>query len=237
MDNCSAHKPTISLKNVSIFLLPPNTTSILQLCDMGVIKSTKSYFRHEMRRKLIDILDDAPEAGLMAQTVVKRINLLDAMHMIKGAWAKVTTATIQKCWKKGGFTNDEPENVIISLPPPPVGQREEEFRNWVSIDDDVLTVKERTEEEFTEELVSMIQNNDGLVVEVSDDDDNGEPEEETPSAAEMRECLRRLVLGLDRTGFQKMDMFSAVKREVEDHLRTTFPPRQTSLSSFFCSNK
>ena len=113
----------------------------------------------------------------------------------------------------------------------------EEFRNWVSIDDDVLTVKERTKEEFTEELVSMIQNNDGLVVEVSDDDDNDEPEEETPSAAEIRECLRRLVLELDRTGFQKMDMFSTVKREVEDHLRTTFPPRQTSLSSFFCSNK
>ena len=123
------------------------------------------------------------------------------------------------------------------MPPPPVGQREEEFRNWVSIDNDVLTVKERTEEEFTEELVSMIQNNDRLVVEVSDDDDNDEPEEEAPLAAEMRECLRQLVLGLDRTGFQKMDMFSAVKREVEDHLRTTFPPRQTSLSSFFCSNK
>ena len=35
VDNCSAHKPTISLKNVSIFLLPPNTTSILQPCDMG----------------------------------------------------------------------------------------------------------------------------------------------------------------------------------------------------------
>ena len=77
VDNCSAQKPTVSLKNVLIFLLPLNTTSILQPCDMGVIKSMKSYFRHEMRQKLIDVLDDAPEAGLMAQTVVKRINLLD----------------------------------------------------------------------------------------------------------------------------------------------------------------
>ena len=89
VDNCSDHKPTISLKNVSIFLLPPNTTSILQPCDMGVIKSMKSYFRHEMRQKLINILDDAPEAGVMAQTVVKRINLLDAIHMIKGAWPRL----------------------------------------------------------------------------------------------------------------------------------------------------
>ena len=82
----------------------------------------------------------------------------------------------------------------------------------------------------------MMQNNDGLVVEVSDDDDNDKPEE-TPSVAEMRECLCRLVLGLDRTGFQNLDKFNAVKREVEDHHRTTFPPRQTLQSSFFCSNK
>ena len=68
VDHCSANKPTIFLKNVSIFLFPPNTTSILQPCDIGVIMSMKSYFRHEMRQKLIDILDDAPEAGLRAQT-------------------------------------------------------------------------------------------------------------------------------------------------------------------------
>ena len=55
----------------------------------------KSYFRQEMRQKLIDMLDNAPEAGLVAQTVVKHINLLEAMHMIKGAWAKVPVATIQ----------------------------------------------------------------------------------------------------------------------------------------------
>ena len=74
------------------------------------------------------------------------------MRMIKGAWAKVTTATIRNCWKKRGFTYDEPENVIISLFTSPVGRSEEEFRNWVvSIDDDVMTVKERTEKEFTEE--------------------------------------------------------------------------------------
>ena len=49
----------------------------------------------------------------------------------------------------------------------------------------------------------------------------------------MWECLHRLALGFDRTGFQKMDMFSAMKAEVDDHLRKTFPPRQTSLHRFF----
>ena len=84
---------------------------------MSIIKSMKSYFRCEMHQKLDDILDNTPEAVLVAQTVVKRINLLKAMHMIKGAWAKFPAATIQNCWK-GGFTNAELTDVIISLPPP-----------------------------------------------------------------------------------------------------------------------
>ena len=235
VDNCSAHKPATTLKNISLFFLPPNTTSILQPCDMGIIRSMKGYFRHEMRQKLIDILDDSPETGLEAQTVVKRINLLEAIHMIKGARGKVKTETIKNCWKKGGFTNDELTNVIIPLPPSPVGQSEEEFRNWVSIDDDVETVQNQTEEEFTENLVSMIQNQDG-VVEISDDedDDNDGSEEETPSAAEMRKCFRRLALGLERTGFKKMDMLCDMKEEVDGHLGKTFPPKQTSLRRFFC---
>ena len=47
-------------------------------------------------------------------------------------------------------------------------------------------MQNQTEEEFTENLVSMIQNQDGFV-EISDDedDDNDGSEEETPSAAEM----------------------------------------------------
>ena len=119
------------------------------------------------------------------------------------------------------------------MAPPPVRQIEEQFRNWVSIDDDdVQTVQICTEIEFTEELVLVIQNNDGLVVEVSDND-NDQPEQATPSAAEMQECLCQLAPWLDRTKFQKTDMFSAMKAEVNDHLKKIFPLRQTSLHRFF----
>ena len=103
-----------------------------------------------MCQKLIDILDDAPKAGLTAQAVMKQINLLDTMHIIKGTWTY--NSNYPELLEKGEFTFDEPENVIISLPPPPLREKEE-FRNWVSIDDDVLTIKESTEKYFTEELV------------------------------------------------------------------------------------
>ena len=83
--NCFAHYSPTKLNNISLRFLPPNTTSVLQSCDMGIIRTLKAYFSHEMRQKIID--DNENE--LAVQTVVKHINLLDAMHMIKPAWAKV----------------------------------------------------------------------------------------------------------------------------------------------------
>ena len=118
------------------------------------------------------------------------------------------------------------------MPQPSVGQSKEEFRNWVSIDDDVETVQEQTEEEFTEELVSMILNNDKHAI--SSDDDYDKPDKETPSAAKMRKCLHCLSLGLERTTFHKMDMFYAMKAEVDDHFYKKFSPKQTFLHTFFC---
>ena len=88
------------------------------------------------------------------------------------------------------------------------------------------SAQNQTEEEFTENLVSIIQNQDG-VVEISDDeDDDNDGSEETPSAAEIRKCFRRMALGLERTGFKKTDMLCDMK-EVDGHLRKTFPPKQT----------
>ena len=129
----------------------------------------------------------------------------------------------------------ESTDVIILLPLPSFGQSED-FRNWVSIVDDAHTVQIRTEEEFTEKLISVIQNEDGFVFEVFDndgDDDNDEHEEATPSAEEMREYFRQFALRPFKIGFQKMDMFSAVKAEVHNNLRKTFPTRQISLHRFF----
>jgi len=52
VDNCSAHKTTTSLQNILLHFLPPNTTSVLQPCDMGIIRSMKGYYRHECARSL-----------------------------------------------------------------------------------------------------------------------------------------------------------------------------------------
>ena len=48
VDNCSAHpKSTCSgdeLSNVSVIFLPPNVTSVIQPCDMGIIRNLKALY-------------------------------------------------------------------------------------------------------------------------------------------------------------------------------------------------
>ena len=45
VDNCTAHPEIGVSKSIDILFLPPNTTSILQPMDQGVIHSVKTKYR------------------------------------------------------------------------------------------------------------------------------------------------------------------------------------------------
>ncbi len=86
MDNCSAHIPlkqlasVVTLRNTTVFYLPPNTTSKIQPCDAGIIRSLKAYYRRRFNRLLIQRLQDKvadPE----------KIDVLKAMHIAIAAWS------------------------------------------------------------------------------------------------------------------------------------------------------
>ena len=51
-DKCPAHPSISNLTNVQIVFLPPNTMSILQLMDQGVIRSLKAHYRRRVVRLL-----------------------------------------------------------------------------------------------------------------------------------------------------------------------------------------
>jgi hypothetical protein len=45
VDNCLGHlKTSEGLKNIDLFFLPPNTTSKILLCDVGIIQAFKMHY-------------------------------------------------------------------------------------------------------------------------------------------------------------------------------------------------
>lgn len=45
LDNCAAHPHLFDLKNIELVFLPPQTTSVLQPMDQGIIRSLKCHYR------------------------------------------------------------------------------------------------------------------------------------------------------------------------------------------------
>lgn len=83
--------------------MPPNTTSLIQPLDQGIIRSFKSQYRKRLVSKQILHL----ECGLPPQDFSKKIDLLEALNMIKLSWNSVTAECILNCFKKGGFSLNE----------------------------------------------------------------------------------------------------------------------------------
>ena len=84
-----------------------------------------------------------------------------------------------------------------------MGLNAEKFEKWVSTNDGVYVVEELSEEQLTAELVSKTSKKE-KESDISDGEScekDHEPDEElerlTTSAAEMRECHRRLATGLE----------------------------------------
>ena len=96
VDNCPAHPSVSDLTNVQLIFLPPNTTSVLQPMDQGVIRSLKAHYRGRVVRLLCRALDKG-------RTYTK-ISILHAMKILVSSWEAVSTGTIINCFKKAGIS-------------------------------------------------------------------------------------------------------------------------------------
>lgn len=57
LDNCSAHPPDVELTNIELAFLPPNTTSILQPADQGIINAAKVHYRRSICKTILEEID------------------------------------------------------------------------------------------------------------------------------------------------------------------------------------
>src|SRR5262245_19592152 len=94
LDNVSSHHvPELELENVKLVFFPPNTTSVLQPLDAGIIRSVKARYR---KRLLFRILEEM-ESAKNASEVLKSVTVLDAIRWLSDSWKEVPMETVKKC--------------------------------------------------------------------------------------------------------------------------------------------
>ena len=108
MDGCSSHDdPKDDRGQVKVVTCPPNSTSVHQPMDMGIIAATKLIYRRKFLDAKVSTMLDAPT--LRAQAKERKMvagtaglveghhpHVRDAADLLKSAWDSVTEQTIAR---------------------------------------------------------------------------------------------------------------------------------------------
>jgi len=97
LDNAPGHLVDLSHPNVKVHFLPPNTTSIMQPLDQGIIKTFKSYY---IRRTLEIILESFEcNPGMKLPEMWKDFSVLKCVELIFLSVQELKSSTLNACWK------------------------------------------------------------------------------------------------------------------------------------------
>lgn len=224
VDNCGAHGSVPNLEAIRLEFLPPNTTSVLQPMDQGMIRNIKAHYRARLLSRTVLCLDSGK---------VYKVDLLAAIHMLADAWKAVKPETIAHCFRHAGFAAaEEPEADDLDVGDPDGTDGGDDlmndlrsggvdvpatmtFKDFARTDDNVVSCAEPTDDEILRQVVQQPESG-------SDDDDDDRPQ---PSAAEIANAVTLLssVYGDDVTLAQIQTNLIASKRTM----------RQGSIKDFF----
>jgi len=143
LHNCTVHPNLQNLQNIDLKFLPPNTTSLIQPLDQGIIKTMKTYYRKAMRNFIVETIYvcDSP-----ASQIARKITVLKSIHMVVNAWDKITSKCILNCSRKAGFSQIESDEEELQE----VEFIDTNFENWISIDRDLATFGALSDKELTD---------------------------------------------------------------------------------------
>ena len=171
VDNCTAHPHVSTLKNIQLKFLPPNTTSLIQPMEQGIIKNLKTLYRKELvHMTLAYIEENILNPFSTAIDVSSKISILQAVSFVAKSWREAKEATIINFFRKAGF---------FTLPPSVIDENDEEFslpeinngEEYNNIDTELTCYSETNvpDDEIVETIIAKRP-----CLEQSDNDDNDE---------------------------------------------------------------
>lgn len=99
VDNAPSHPASLAdiSDNIKIAFLPPNTTSLIQPCDQGIISTFKSYY---LRSTLADLVKVTEEENITVKEYWIQFSVKNALNFIKRSWDEVPRTCLNGVWKK-----------------------------------------------------------------------------------------------------------------------------------------
>ena len=104
IDNSPAHPSIFNLTNIQFVFLRPNTMSILQPMNQGVIRSPKAHYRGKVVRLLFRALEK--------NEPYPKILILQALKILADSWQTITKETVINYLKKAGINSDVQQAAI-----------------------------------------------------------------------------------------------------------------------------
>ena len=226
IDGFSGHNNAFvdPLGQVQVIKLPPNTTSVLQPLDAGIISAFKAHYKGKL---LLHLVSAAPEYDQL-QTLATHLpsgcvgvkyrsppHVGDAIELVIEAWSSVSAASIQACWKHASCL---PPLMLFSMVSLSQNVAEEAEELAMELMRNVLSPSSGTatsnDDPLTEELSEWIHFEENTEIEADDDcNTNGQQDEDVPpqkmdvtkKIAEMKK-VQFLLHSLHRLGAELEDV-------------------------------
>ncbi|GFW98057.1 tigger transposable element-derived protein 1 [Trichonephila clavipes] len=96
VDNAESH-PQLEHPNVQLVFLPPNTTSLNQPLDQGIIATFKKYYIKTTYKFILNKLENE---SLTIKDVWKQFSIFDCLIHVASVSAQIRPRTLNACWKK-----------------------------------------------------------------------------------------------------------------------------------------
>jgi len=194
LDNAPSHPSSGLLQtedgNIEAIFLPPNTTSLIQPMDQGVLENMKRRYRKELLKKLLladtDNSQD-PELGVIE--FWKSLNVKDVMFLVAKAWDEISSSSIRASWNK--LIGQDSADLVEETPVIPEMLEtieciagcsncdESNIQEWISMDKDDQGYQLLSDDQIVQSVVEC-ENCDGSEEFQDDDDEQEGSVEETP---------------------------------------------------------
>ncbi|XP_042217906.1 tigger transposable element-derived protein 1-like [Homarus americanus] len=102
--------------NIKVLFLPPNTTSLLQPMDQGVIAAFKAYYLRHTFKKLIAATEEGDDKASVPQQLLRKEISADVEELLESHCEDLSTEDLQQLVAAGEIEDAEDEEVQDAKP-------------------------------------------------------------------------------------------------------------------------